>query len=194
MSDVSQIHRLHTPILEAIVNADCYCEPGDPTCEDWVNKDARWKAIHESVMAVVLKADEREQSNLVDHARRELELVGEDPDAIAGICDVVYAFSQMGHSGYSAMYFTAVLNQLLQFNNLTPLTDNPEEWYFHGSDAWPPAGIWQNKRNGEAFSNDGGKTYRLNSDTSVLRIANDHTKVRRPDPNNPEDIQKPETD
>lgn len=108
-------------------------------------------------------------SNLVDHARRELELINEEPDTIEGYLKVVQAFADMGHSGGSASVAIPVIHELLQFKNLRPLTDDPVEWHHHGEDVWgAPGGIWQNKRNGEAFSKDGGKTYYLVSDGSNI--------------------------
>lgn len=105
-------------------------------------------------------------SNLVDHARRELELLGEtDPWIINGITNVVQAFADMGHSGGSASIAIPMINVLLNQENLTPLTNDPSEWEFHNAEMWPPTGIWQNRRNSQAFSNDGGKTYWLISDT-----------------------------
>lgn len=96
-------------------------------------------------------------SNLVDHAKMELEIIGEEPETIEGYLKVIQAFADMGHSGCSASFAIPVINELLQFGNLAPLTDNPDEWYNHG-------GFWQNKRNSKAFSNDSGKTYYLLSE------------------------------
>lgn len=111
-------------------------------------------------------------SNLVDHARRELNTIKEDPETTEGLLRVVQAFADMGHSGASASIAIAQLNVLLQFENLSPLTDDPEEWHFHGPEFWDGTnGIWQNRRNGEAFSNDGGKTYYLLSEQAQTRAA-----------------------
>jgi hypothetical protein len=104
-------------------------------------------------------------SNLVDHARRELEIIGEDEDITDGILKMVQIFSDMDHSGASAFHTIGVLNQLLQFRNLAPLTDDPSEWMHISEQMWGgEGGIWQNTRNAEAFSNDGGKTYYLLSE------------------------------
>jgi len=104
-------------------------------------------------------------SNLVEHARRELIALGEDETTIEGYINVVQAFVDMGHSGGSAACAIPVISQLLQFKNLTPLTNNPSEWIYHGEDVWgSEGGVWQNKRNGEAFSNDAGRTYYLLSE------------------------------
>jgi hypothetical protein len=97
-------------------------------------------------------------SNLVDHARRELELIGEEPEIIDGYLKVIQAFADMGHSGGSASIAIPTLNRLLQFQNLKPLTDDPSEW--NQVDILG----WQNNRNSEAFSTDGGKTYYLLSE------------------------------
>lgn len=104
-------------------------------------------------------------SNLVEHARRELELLGEESSTIVKYLDVVKSFSDMGHSGGSASMAVPVLCKLFRYQPLTPLTNDPAEWIHHGEDVWgEPNGIWQNKRNGEAFSQDGGITYRLLSE------------------------------
>jgi hypothetical protein len=108
---------------------------------------------------------EQPMSNLVDHARRELELIGEEPETIKGYLNVVQAFADMGHSGGSASVAIPVIHELLQFKNLRPITNDPAEWMFHGADTWgAEGGVWQNIRNGEAFSHDGGKTYYLLSE------------------------------
>lgn len=106
----------------------------------------------------------KRQSNLVDHARRELKLVGEDDVTIEGLLNVIQAFADMGHSGGSASVAIPMLYELLQFKNLTPLTDDPDEWQHAGPEIYPPDGIWQNRRNSAAFSHDGGKTYYLLSE------------------------------
>lgn len=96
-----------------------------------------------------------EDSNLVQHARLELERIGEEPETVRGYLEMISIFSRMGHSGGSASVFIPTLNELLQFNNLSPLTNDPEEW-MDVTD-----GMWQNRRCSKAFSNDGGKTYTL---------------------------------
>ena len=102
-------------------------------------------------------------SKLVEHAKRELELLGEEPETIEGYLKVVQAFADMGHSGGSASVAIPVLNELLQFKNLKPLTDDPKEWFEHdgGYGVENNYVFWQNIRNGAAFSHDGGKTYYL---------------------------------
>lgn len=99
-----------------------------------------------------------EESNLVTHARTELELIGNGPMIDDHVLEIVKIFSEQGHSGYSAMYTINLITKLLSFENLAPLTNNPDEWV----DVLD--GMWQNKRNSAAFSLDGGKTYTLTTD------------------------------
>lgn len=104
-------------------------------------------------------------SNLVDHAKRELALLhpGESADELQKliedfVVETVQKFSEMGHSGSSAAYTTGVLTRLLEFRNLRGLTNDPNEWIEVGD------GLWQNVRNSEAFSTNGGETYTLLSE------------------------------
>jgi hypothetical protein len=111
----------------------------------------------ESVDALV------EDSNLVQHAKRELELIGEEEWIVNGYLKMIRIFAGMGHSGGSASIFIPTLNALLSYNNLSPLTDSPNEWMQVTPDD-EDQGCWQSKRNPEAFSDDGGKTYYLLSE------------------------------
>jgi len=104
-------------------------------------------------------------SNLVEHAKTELELLGEDPEVIEGYLNVIQAFADMGHSGGSASVAIPTISRLLNFGNLKPLTSDPDEWVDH-TEVSGNNPLWQNKRNSEAFSLNGGKTYYLLSETS----------------------------
>jgi hypothetical protein len=97
---------------------------------------------------------------LVSHARRELGIMCEDPETTEKYLKVVQAFADMGHSGGSSMIAIAVINILLNQKPLGPLTDHPDDWQFHDENTWgEKGGIWQSRRDGEAFSDDGGKTH-----------------------------------
>lgn len=107
-----------------------------------------------------LSEEDEAESPTVGHARRELELVGEDADVIEWYLKTISAFMSYGHSGGSFFATLPVLNVLLKKENLSPLTDDPDEWYHHEADMWDgKTGIWQNKRNAKMFSKDKGKTY-----------------------------------
>ena len=98
------------------------------------------------------------QSNLVQHAIRELDRIETDEDFKKSIIRAVRGFSSYGHSGGSAGVAIQVIHDLLQQKNLSPLTDDSKEWMRHDD------GVWQNVRNGEAFSPNGGKHYYLLSE------------------------------
>jgi hypothetical protein len=98
-------------------------------------------------------------SPLVAHARRELTLFGEDSWVTDGLCKVVAAFAEMGHSGSSAAACAAYLEKLLRYEPLTPITDDPAEWIDQSEISGYP--IWQNLRDSRALSKDGGKTYTI---------------------------------
>lgn len=98
-------------------------------------------------------------SNLVDHARRELELIGEEPETIEGYLKVIKAFAKMGHSGGSASVAIPVINRLLQFKPLAPLTYEADEWFEHDAEYCGGQPLWQNIRDSRIFSTDGGKTH-----------------------------------
>lgn len=117
-------------------------------------------------------------SNLVEHARRELELCGqtaEDPDYAESIVKAVEAFTSFGHSGGSAMMAIEQLHTLLQFKNLAPLTDDPSDWLDRTEMSGYP--MWQNRRNSTAFSDDGGKTYWLLPESSQSEPKKIHDSV-----------------
>lgn len=109
----------------------------------------------------------RVESNLVAHARRELRIIGEDTDTTRGLCRVVQAFADMGHSGGSAPYAIAYLERLLKYQPLSDLTDDPSEWIDRHAEGLFPTPFWQSKRNPEAMSTDGGVTYYLLSEQTA---------------------------
>lgn len=129
-------------------------------------------------------------SNLVRHALRELQIAGlldsdADYDGFLGlsILDIVDNFAKQNHSGGSAHMTINLLNKLLSFEPITPLTYGPEEWVEAGE------GIWQNKRDGNVFSNDGGKTHydirdkaEMNHDTPEDSCCNDGKVANTPTP------------
>lgn len=110
------------------------------------------------------------ESNLIRHARAELNRIGEDPEVIDWYVRVINEYRSFGHSGGSHMAVLPVLTNLLDFKPLTPITNDPDEWHYHGPDMWDGKnGIWQNKRDSRMFSDDGGKTYRnVNENKEIL--------------------------
>lgn len=135
---------------------------------DWADELAT-----EIVQNVVNRQDElqrpTEDSNLVKHAIRELELCGqteEDPVFAQSLVDAVRAFASYGHSGGSASVAINQLYELLQFRSLSPLTNDPDEWFKHADDHAGRLNLWQSKRDPAAFSTDGGQTHYYVDDRS----------------------------
>lgn len=114
-----------------------------------------------------LNDNEAKESNLVKHARRELRLAGMfDDDANFGpefaehIVGVVAKISEGGHSGGSIELLRGILNELLQYRPLTPISSDPEEWALRSGEQYGyPEDLWQNKRDPSAISNNGGRTW-----------------------------------
>lgn len=99
-------------------------------------------------------------ASVVDHARRELELCGqqeEDPAFAATLVATVAAFASYGHSGESAAVATRMLDRLLRRRTLTALTSDPAEWQDRSEMSGYP--LWQSLRDPAAMSADGGRTY-----------------------------------
>jgi hypothetical protein len=77
--------------------------------------------------------------SLIEHAKRELATLrrpDEDPDTADAqgwieecVLNCVEAFAKAGHSGSSAAYTTSILERLLRFEPLGPLTGMPDEWF-----------------------------------------------------------------
>ena len=103
-------------------------------------------------------------SNLVKHAKKELELAGlfdkdSDYDGMLGesALEIVKVFAKQGHSGFSAEVTTQLVEKLMRYEPLTPLTYEPDEWNDVSKESGSP--MWQNKRKSSVFSKDGGKTH-----------------------------------
>lgn len=105
-----------------------------------------------------------ETSNLVQHARRELQRLGigdEDADyggALEGaVMELIEVFARQGHSGYSAAMTISLFTPLARFEPLGDITSDPDEWTEVFQEMGEPH--WQNTRRGTTFSRDGGKTW-----------------------------------
>ena len=92
---------------------------------------------------------------LLEYAKSELERIGKDEDGMQemmnkNILQIIEMFSKQGHSGFSASYAIAVLERLLRFKPITPLTGDESEW---GEPSFERDGIrsFQNKRCSSVF-------------------------------------------
>lgn len=102
--------------------------------------------------------------SLVEHANTELKLAGlldkdSDYNGMIGesVLELMKKFAAQGHSGFSAHLTLDIFTKLANFKNLTPIGTTKDEWFAHGM--MDNRELWQNKRNCELFSYDGGKTY-----------------------------------
>lgn len=97
------------------------------------------------------------------HARHELaKLKDIDEVSVGVILRIVELFYQLDDNAVNKFFLAENVSRLLKHKNLTAITDDPEEWFHHDTThlGWE-AGFWQNTRNSEAYSHDGGKTYYL---------------------------------
>lgn len=104
-------------------------------------------------------------SDLSRHAIGELSLIKEDTKIILWYVSVIEAFNIMQLEPEASDHCVATLTQLLRYGNLAPLTDEPREWIQIGDN------LWQSIRNRDAFSNNGGTTYKLYSNNNDVEHA-----------------------
>jgi hypothetical protein len=103
-----------------------------------------------------------ETSNLMAHAERELGnagLAGEDGYdgmLVEAVLAHVRLFAEQGHSGFSASMTVSILERLLRFEPLSPLTGADDEWV--ALDYGPDLAA-QNVRCGHVFRRANGTAY-----------------------------------
>ena len=101
-------------------------------------------------------------SNLVKFAEDELARIGMGADSSDinklmhdHIIHMVKEFSKEGHSGFSASYAIGILTKLLNYEPLTPLTGDDDEWMEIEEGMAGRPGVFQNKRCSHVFKEDG---------------------------------------
>lgn len=109
-------------------------------------------------------------SNLLKHAERELTLIGYDGKdeynnmAKDAILELIETFAKQGHSGFSAPYVANMFHKLANYEVLSPLTGNDDEW----SDVLDERSsdntkmLFQNNRDSRVFKDEKG-AYFLNA-------------------------------
>lgn len=113
--------------------------------------------------------------------------MSEDPDVVNtynSFMQIVDTFAKMGHSGSSARWAIDVINKLLSFEPLTPLTGESDEWNEVGP------GVYQNKRCSRVFSETGapeghaydikGKVFTREGEEYSFTNKDSHTSVTFP--------------
>jgi len=117
-------------------------------------------------------------SNLLEHAKTELELIGyknmkwDDPNKwmYDNIVEIIKTFAEQGHSGGSASYMLGILEKLLRFKNLSPLRVED----FFEVDISP--GVYQCKRNPSMFLSEDKTGYYSVDDADRKIIKFEETK------------------
>ena len=101
---------------------------------------------------------------LVEHAKRELKLAGMydkdadyDGELAPTIVEIVEIFAKQDYSGASAGITIDILERLLRFKTLAPITSDPEEWMDVTEMSSKP--MWQNTRDSRYFSKDAGNSW-----------------------------------
>jgi len=100
----------------------------------------------------------KEESNLVKHAKHELALIGafdEEKDFYGGltgkaVLELIQVFADQDHSGMSANIVRQMFNKLAAYKLLSPLTFKDDEWIEPGEE-WGASSSYQNKRNSAVF-------------------------------------------
>jgi len=103
-------------------------------------------------------------TNLIDHAERELAAIGlDDPenDCYNGltrnaVLEIIRVFADQGHSGMSASIVTSMVEKLMRYEPLGPLTGSDDEWVQLD---YAPEIAAQNKRCGHVFKRADGTAY-----------------------------------
>lgn len=99
---------------------------------------------------------------LQNHAIIELELSGlsqEDPVLAQSLLSTIAVFESYGHCRKTSAKAADILIKLLQEKPLSPPTDHPDEWVEVTDIFGGPERLWQNTRDTDAYSTDGGLTW-----------------------------------
>lgn len=103
---------------------------------------------------------------LIVHAEKELEKIGmgrhtKDPMNKLmhdNIIEMVKTFSKQNHSGFSASYAIGLVQKLLAYEPIAPLTGEPDEWTEVSKE--DGVSFYQNKRFSRVFKiGENGKAY-----------------------------------
>ena len=108
----------------------------------------------------------KEESNLVKHARKELELAGlfdKDSDyngmISKAVMKLIEVFSKQGHSGCSARQVIKIFHRVANYGLLMPINKPKEGEYNIVAGGGIGKDIYQSCRLSSLFSSDSGKTW-----------------------------------
>ncbi len=106
--------------------------------------------------------------SLMDHTKRELAFAGYTPDSeddmdrwmYEGTMELMQTFCNQGHSGWSARFAIQLFAKLANYENITPLTGEDDEWN-DVSNMNDGRIFYQNKRCSSVFKEGTGPAYRI---------------------------------
>jgi len=121
-----------------------------------------------------------EDSNLLKHAKRELQLLGydlnqkeEDPNKwmVENVLELLTVFAKQGHSGSSAPYCIDVFAKLASFEPIAPLQGTDDEW----DSTCSLDETWQNKRCSHIFKDKNNRAYDIQGKVFVNKDGSCYT-------------------
>lgn len=134
-------------------------------------------------------------SKLVEHAEEELKLAGYDvseegcnpknkKDPMAGYAnscaknalELLEVFSKAGHSGMSAGITLAIFNKLANWDVLSPLTNNPDEW--QRLDGCEDDDDWQSRRKPSCFTHDFKTYWDIDEECNKIRFDDNSFRMK----------------
>ena len=127
-----------------------------------------------------------QKENLTPYAEDELKRAGlfdkdSDYDGMIGLAvlELIKVFAKQGHSGFSAAWVRYLFNKLSNFQTITPLTNNPDEWMDvtdRNSDGKP---LYQSRRNPCVFHRgDPNLMYHVDGKTIKHGIVEELKKIK----------------
>ena len=149
---------------DGIIRTRLYQDCADQVWYGYIEKKGRF--IDDLDKAGLIEEVKEEKSNLVTFAENELNILinkCEDEEEkemqkliSKDILQVVEIFSKQGHTNSTANYAINIINKLLRYEPISPLTGEDDEWtkLDYSNDL-----KYQNKRCSHVFKNADGKAY-----------------------------------
>lgn len=149
---------------DRIVKTRLYQDAADQEWIGYIEKKGRF--IYDLDEAGLLEEIKPEKSNLEIFAENELNIIinkCEDDESkemqkmiSRDILQIVHTFAEQGHSGFSANYAINLIEKLLRYEPITPLTGADDEW---NKLDYEKDLKYQNKRCSRVFKDADGKAY-----------------------------------
>lgn len=149
---------------DGIVRTRLYQDCADQEWVGYIEKKRRF--IEDLYKAGLIEEIKPEKSNLEIFAENELNIIinkceddeGKEMQEMISrdILQMVHTFAEQGHSGFSANYAINLLQKLLRYEPITPLTGADDEW---NKLDYCKEIKYQNKRCSRIFKGEDGKAY-----------------------------------